>query len=87
MQYVEINNAPGYVDRFEAILIPGLHEFRVADDQEPVSVVTTEVDDIHVVPSRCVRFTDWRPARAYRREWAAKAGRPESEVYVPEALR
>lgn len=23
----------------------------------------------------------------YRQEWAAKSGRPESEVYVPEALR
>lgn len=27
------------------------------------------------------------PADWYRQEWAAKTGRPASEVYVPEALR
>lgn len=25
--------------------------------------------------------------QSYRQEWAAKTGRPASEVYVPEALR
>jgi hypothetical protein len=25
--------------------------------------------------------------QSYREEWAAKSGRPASEVYVPEALR
>lgn len=26
-------------------------------------------------------------AEQYRKEWAAKTGRPESDVYVPRALR
>lgn len=25
--------------------------------------------------------------RAYRREWATKTGKPESEIYIPVALR
>lgn len=57
-QSVKVVGAPGYVDEFRAKIVPGLQEFRVADDQEPVTVVMDKGGDIHVVPSRCVQFTE-----------------------------
>lgn len=53
---VEIVGAPGFVDRFRADLIPGLHEIRICRDVEPASVVSTEAGEILAVQSRYVRI-------------------------------
>ncbi len=58
---VEITGAPGFVDRFRATLIPGLHEVRLAGESEPVSVVSTEAGEILAVPSGCITFTPEEP--------------------------
>lgn len=51
---VEIIGAPGFVDRFKAVLVPGLHEVSFAGDVEPVSVITTQAGELLAVPSKYV---------------------------------
>lgn len=52
---VKIIGAPGYVDEFEAVIIPGLHKIPAVDGRGELTVVTTEVGDIHVIPSEFVQ--------------------------------
>lgn len=74
---------PGYADRIEGTLIPGLDEIAVAAGVPPRSVVVTDEDTLSVL-SRHV-FTP--EGLRYAQEWAAKSGRPVFDVYIPEALR
>lgn len=85
-QHVEVNGAPGFVDHFKAVLIPGLdHLKNIRNHAEEVAVVLTEAGDLHVVPSSTVTHVDSPEAARYRAEWAVKADR--NHVYIPEALR
>lgn len=56
-QHVKVVGAPGFVEEFRAILIPGLHKIPAVDGRGELSVVTTEVGDIHVIPSKHVELT------------------------------
>jgi hypothetical protein len=87
---ITLVGAPGFADGFEAWIIPGLNGVE-QHGEEPVSVITTDVGDIHVVPASTVRFpekpSDNRNAEMYRAEWSTKADRNPRDVYIPEALR
>ncbi len=63
---VKIVDAPGYVKEFRATVIAGLHEVRVTEDQEFVTVVSDAQNDIHVVPSRCVHEVGPNEPRSIR---------------------
>jgi hypothetical protein len=74
---------PGFVDRFKATLIPGLHKISSAPDVDPVSVVSTEAGEVLAVQSRHV-FTP--EGLQYAEEWATKTHSTVFDVKIPEAL-
>lgn len=80
---VVVYKARGYVDRYLAKVIPGLHRFPAVDGRGDLTVLTTEAGDILVVPSRNV-FTP--EGLRYAEEWSTKTGRSVFDVYIPEAL-
>lgn len=77
-QHVKIVGAPGYVEEFRAVLIPGLHEVPAVDDRGPVSVISTEAGELLVVPSRFVEFVPG-PGVIFE-GWPSGAGRVEGTV-------
>ena len=82
-QQVIVFKLPGYVDRFRATLIPGLHRIVSARGAEPVSVVSTEAGEVLAVESRHV-FTP--EGLAYAEEWATKSHASVFDIKIPEAL-
>ena len=82
-QQVIIADHPGYVERYKATVIPGLHEIQCAQDVEPSTVVTTEAGEILVVRSRHV-FTP--EGLRYAEEWATLQHKSIFDVRVPDAL-
>lgn len=77
---VKVFRAPGFEDEWSGEL--WLHNFTVADDCTPQSVVS-DGTSVVAVPSRCV-FTP--EGLSYAKEWAAKSGRSVFDVRVPDAL-
>lgn len=73
---------PGYVPRYHAFLIPGLHAVGSVDG-EPTTVIGTEAGDVLAVRSRHVYTPE---GLRYAEEWAAKLHVPVLDVYVPRAL-
>lgn len=57
-QHVKVVGAPGYVEEFRAVLVPGLHKVPAVDGRGPLSVLCTEVGEYHVVPSANVQFVE-----------------------------
>lgn len=83
-QQIVIFKLPGFVDRFKAELIPGLHLVPSCDDGREVSVVLTEAGETLAVNSRNV-FTP--EGLAYAEDWAARTHQSVFDIYIPEALR
>lgn len=93
---VIVEGAPG-LRPFLGVLVPGLHRMPGVDSRGDLSVVTfddgTPRGYPKVVPSDTVRELSAdeqariRNARLYRREWSVKTGRPEREIYIPDAIR
>lgn len=87
---VQVIDAPGFVDRFDAILIARFPA--IAPDAHAMSVVRTSEADWLCVPSRCVHTPEEVKTMEdredhYRQEWATKTGKTPREIYVPEAIR
>lgn len=81
-QKIVIVDHPGYVERYEGFVVPGLHG--VGDvDGNPATIVTTEAGDYLAVHSRHVYTPE---GLRYAEEWANKLHVPVLDVYVPEAL-
>lgn len=81
-QQVIVANHPGYVDRYKATLIPGLHKVE-QPGEEPVSVISTESGETLAVRSRHL-FTP--EGLRYAEEWATKNHTTIFDVRVPDAL-
>ena len=78
-----IVGAPGYVDRFEAKVIPGLHRITTPRNDGPVTVIATKAREILAVPSRFLFTPD---GLAYAEEWAQKTGSTIYDIILPAAL-
>ena len=96
MENVVVSGAPG-CRTFVGNLVPGLANLPAVDHRGPLSVVIAD-DGTHfgypmVVPAGTVHELSAdeqaliRNARAYRRNWSLMTGRPEREIYVPDAIR
>lgn len=81
-QKIVVVDHAGYIPRYHAELVPGLHRAGTDDDQ-PVSVIITEAGDILAVKSRHVYTPE---GLRYAEEWATKLHVNVLDVYVPAAL-
>lgn len=81
-QKIILVDHPGYVARYEGRLVPGLHRAGT-DNNEPVSVISTEAGDVLAVKSRHL-FTP--EGLRYAEEWATKLHVSVLDVYIPRAL-
>lgn len=95
MENVIVKGAPGMCV-WIGVQIPGLVVDAV-DQRGDLTVVVHEdgskggypyvVPMRHVHPLSADEQARIRNARLYRAEWSVKTGRPEREVYIPEAIR
>lgn len=80
---VVIVDHPGYVSRYHADLVPGMHRAGV-DNNEPVTVVITEAEEYLAVQSRHVYTPE---GLRYAEELASRLHVGVLDVYIPTALQ
>lgn len=92
MENVIVKGAPGFAD-FLGTAVPGLGCIPVDDNRQFLAIVHDSsgfplvVPMRHVYPLSADEIARIRNARLYRAEWSVKTGRPEREVYIPDAIR
>lgn len=82
-QKIIVVDHPGYVSRYHAELVPGMHRAGTDDDNQ-VSIIMTEADELLAVRSDHLRTPE---GLRYAEEWAAKLHVGVLDVYIPTALQ
>ncbi len=78
--------AKGYAN-FDAKVVPGLDRVPAVDARGGLVVVADKAGEVHVVPASTLHKLPSSHAVQYVAEWATKANRNPSDVYIPENLR